>query len=66
MVDRHDWRLRRWRGDAKLIHHLLPGAREVMDRFMAMLDNQGRLVSGRGWNYVDVADRFIYGVPPGR
>lgn len=55
----------RWRGDPQLIGSMLPGAREVSERFVGMIDSRGLLVSGRGWNYVDVADGFTYGVPPG-
>ena len=55
----------RWRGDAPMIRPLLPGAREVIERFASLVDEQGLLTSPRGWNYVDVAQGFEYGVPPG-
>ena len=54
-----------WRGDAELLKDLLPGAREVLEKFLNMRDPQGLLVSGRGWNYVDNVRGFPYGVPPG-
>lgn len=55
----------RWRGDRAFIEHLMPGAREVMERFLERLDQEYLLISPPGWNYVDVADGFTYGVPPG-
>ena len=55
----------RWRGEMAFVRDLLPGAREVMERFLAARDSQGLLVSGRGWNYVDIAQGFACGVPPG-
>ena len=54
-----------WRGEAAFIRPLLPGAREVMERFLGLCDADGVFVSGRGWNYVDANEGFTFGVPPG-
>lgn len=55
----------RWRDDIELVRRLLPGGREVMERILSSLDAQNLLISPRGWNYVDTADGFEHGVPPG-
>jgi hypothetical protein len=52
-------------GDRGFVQHFMAGAREVMERFLEYVDGQHLLVSPPGWNYVDVAEGFEYGVPPG-
>lgn len=55
----------RWRGDLPLIKRLLPAARHVIERFIEHVDSRGLLQSPRGWNYIDAAQGFEQGVPPG-
>jgi hypothetical protein len=56
----HDFAL--WRGDPPFVATLLPGARAVLDRFLARFDREvGLCRSLPGWNYVDTA--WPQGVP---
>jgi alpha-L-rhamnosidase len=51
-----------WRGDLPFIATLLPGARAVVDQFLARIDREtGLFRSLPGWNYVDTA--WPQGVP---
>ena len=57
----HDFAM--WRGDLPFIKTLLPGARAVIDRFLANVDRDvGLCRSLPGWNFVDAA--WPEGVPP--
>ncbi|NLF39414.1 alpha-L-rhamnosidase [bacterium] len=59
----HDYAL--WRGDEAFVRTLMPGARAVLDIFLDQRNEDGLLVSPHGWNYVDVAEGWRDGIPPG-
>ncbi len=43
----------------------LHGVRDVLDRFIADLGSDGLWPSPPAWNFVDAAEGFTYGTPPG-
>lgn len=55
----------RWRDDLALIAELMPGVRAVVDRFLACRGEDGLPRNPLGWNFVDWADEWRAGVPPG-
>jgi alpha-L-rhamnosidase len=58
----HDYAL--WRGDLDFIHTLLPGARGVVDHFLARRNAEGLVVAAHGWNCWDWVPAWDSGVPP--
>lgn len=66
----HDFAL--WRGDLPWLRTLMPGARLVLDTFLARLNPDGLLESPEGWNFTDwvpawtqtTRDCRNWGVPP--
>lgn len=58
----HDYSL--WRGDVDLIRSLLPMARQTMDRLLLYRNGSGLATVPEGWNYIDAAEPWTYGVPP--
>jgi alpha-L-rhamnosidase len=54
-----------WRGEPAFVATLLPGARTILDRFLALQGPEGLVRSAVGWNYGDWYPGWAYGVPPG-
>lgn len=59
----HDYHMHR--EDSVFIQQLLPGIEAVLQWFEDHLDDNGLLGGMEWWNYVDVAEGFERGTPPG-
>ena len=59
----HDYHMHR--GDTAFVRQFLPGIRSVLQWFEDRQDQNGLLTDLQWWNYVDVAEGFPDGVPPG-
>ena len=53
------------RSDTAFVKQFLPGIQAVLQWFEARQDDNGILTDLQWWNYVDVAEGFPRGVPPG-
>jgi len=53
-----------WRGDRAFIAAMLPGARAVLDGFLAHVQENGLLRAPDGWNFSDWIADWPLGVPP--
>jgi hypothetical protein len=58
----HDYAL--WRDGLALVRDLMPGVREVLDRFHNFLNADGLVEAPPGWNFMDWAIEWKDGVPP--
>lgn len=54
-----------WRGDHGVLAGLLPGLRSLMERFLALVSQDGLMTSPDGWNYMDWVPGTTHGVGPG-
>jgi alpha-L-rhamnosidase len=60
MLHDHAW----WRGGPSSLSHL-PGARSVVDHFLARLGDDGLWISSEHWNYLDWCPGWTHGTPTG-
>jgi hypothetical protein len=58
----HDYMM--WRGDRDFIAARMPGARAVIDAFLARVNRDDLLESPAGWNFVDWVPGWSHGCPP--
>lgn len=54
-----------WRDDPAFVAQRLPGVRNVVEGYLRYVESDGLLHAPRGWNYVDWAIGWHWGVPPG-
>ncbi len=54
-----------WRDDPDFVKERLPGLRATCEAVLGFRDDGGLLVIRRGWNFVDWADGWADGIPPG-
>jgi hypothetical protein len=53
-----------WRDDLPFVRGLMPGVREVLDRFQLLRNADGLVEAPHGWNFMDWAPEWRSGVPP--
>jgi hypothetical protein len=53
-----------WRDDLPFVRDLIPGVREVLDRFLLFRNGDGLVEAPSGWNFMDWAPEWRAGVPP--
>ncbi|CEK19002.1 alpha-L-rhamnosidase C-terminal domain-containing protein [Chthonomonas calidirosea] len=53
-----------WRGDPSFIRSLLPGARSVLEYFLAHRGADGLMRGPLGWNFLDWVPAWRHGTPP--
>ncbi|HZG68074.1 MAG TPA: alpha-L-rhamnosidase C-terminal domain-containing protein, partial [Herpetosiphonaceae bacterium] len=58
----HDYAL--WRDDLPFVRGLMPGVREVLDRFLLLRNVHGLVAALPGWNFMDWCPEWRSGVPP--
>jgi alpha-L-rhamnosidase len=58
----HDYAL--WRGDLDFVRTLLPGARGIVDHFLALRNSHGLVRAAHGWNAWDWVPAWDSGIPP--
>jgi len=61
MVRDYAW----WREDPPSVRATMPAVRDVLERWLDLRQGNGLAVAPPGWSYMDVAEGWIRGIPPG-